>query len=396
MQNPLPSQEYIPPWRREWKDIQPTLLKMRRSMAALQSSPLRVMRVSQLDSDLLDVELFGMLKEQLWSAFSLFNHSIREKFEPELVAILSLLLYKFSIYDSAASYGSQLQNLKYRNERMHKGALECFAKDAPITKTQKILYGLFMVGGQYTWSRLSRLMTTQGWGALEEDDTRKKVYNFLQRADKYWQAFTLVNFLVFLYNGKFRTLVDRILQMRLVYAKKSLNRQVSFEFLNRQLVWHAFTEFLLFLMPLINLEKLKLKMSRMLLPKSYLASSQGYDQLPQHQCAICHEKSTAAASNAGNGAPIGQVEDLTVHNPYAANCGHLYCYVCLKSKITLYEGEWACLRCGERVESMEKHIEIVDTEDDQHEEKQESLKDESSKDELTSSGYIVENEDLQD
>lgn len=206
--------------------------------------------------------------------------------------------------------------------------------------------------------------------------------------------------------------------MRLVYAKKSLNRQVSFEFLNRQLVWHAFTvsvqyrninvalvltnsygvlqEFLLFLMPLINLEKLKLKVSRMLLPKSYLASSQGYDQLPQHQCAICHEKSTAAASNAGNGAPIGQAEDLTVHNPYAANCGHLYCYVCLKSKITLYEGEWACLRCGERVESMEKHIEIVDTEDDQHEEKQESLKDESSKDELTSSGYIVENEDLQD
>jgi peroxin-2 len=76
MQAPLPSTEYVPPWRREWKDIQPTLLKMRRSMAALKSSPLRVMRVSQLDSDLLDVELFGMLKEQLWSAFSLFNVSI--------------------------------------------------------------------------------------------------------------------------------------------------------------------------------------------------------------------------------------------------------------------------------------------------------------------------------
>lgn len=77
MQAPLPSTEYVPPWRREWKDIQPTLLKMRRSMAALKSSPLRVMRVSQLDSDLLDIELFGMLKEQLWSAFSLFNVSIR-------------------------------------------------------------------------------------------------------------------------------------------------------------------------------------------------------------------------------------------------------------------------------------------------------------------------------
>jgi hypothetical protein len=30
------------------------------------------------------------------------------------------------------------------------------------------MYGVFMVGGQYTWSRMSRLMTTQGWGALDE------------------------------------------------------------------------------------------------------------------------------------------------------------------------------------------------------------------------------------
>ena len=159
-------------------------------------------------------------------------------------------------------------------------------------------------------------------------------------------------------------------------------------------------EFLLFLMPLINLEKLKLKVSRMLLPKSYLASSQGYDQLPEHQCAICHEKSTTEANNAGGGAPVGQAEDLTVHNPYSANCGHLYCYVCLQSKITLYEGEWSCLRCGERVESMQKHVEIVDSEEDQKEETEEtegSVKDASSgKDELTSSGYIVENEDLHD
>jgi peroxin-2 len=148
-------------------------------------------------------------------------------------------------------------------------------------------------------------------------------------------------------------------------------------------------------MPLINLEKLKLKVSRMLLPKSYLASSQGYDQLPDHQCAICHEKSTTDASGAGTGAPIGQMEDLTVHNPYSANCGHLYCYVCLKSKITLYEGEWACLRCGERVESMEKYAEIVEDEE-VVDEKQDDGNEDSNKNELTSSGYIVGSDDLQD
>ena len=51
----------------------------------------------------------------------------------------------------------------------------------------------------------------------------------------------LFNFAIFLWNGKYRTIVDRILGMRLVYANRSLNRSVSFEFLNRQLVWNAFT-----------------------------------------------------------------------------------------------------------------------------------------------------------
>lgn len=29
--------------------------------------------------------------------------------------------------------------------------------------------------------------------------------------------------------------------MRLVYSERNSNRQASFEFLNRQMVWHAFT-----------------------------------------------------------------------------------------------------------------------------------------------------------
>ena len=39
----------------------------------------------------------------------------------------------------------------------------------------------------------------------------------------------------------YRTVADRVLGMRLIYASRSLSRNVSFEFLNRQLVWNAFT-----------------------------------------------------------------------------------------------------------------------------------------------------------
>lgn len=69
----LPSQNTDTEWNSNWKDIQPTLRKVRRSMASLRTSSLKVMRVSQLDSDILDIELVDILKEQLWSALSLFK-----------------------------------------------------------------------------------------------------------------------------------------------------------------------------------------------------------------------------------------------------------------------------------------------------------------------------------
>jgi peroxin-2 len=69
----LPSQTTTTEWKNNWKEIQPTLCKVRRSMASLRTSSLKVMRVSQLDSDILDIELVDILKEQLWSALSLFK-----------------------------------------------------------------------------------------------------------------------------------------------------------------------------------------------------------------------------------------------------------------------------------------------------------------------------------
>ena len=40
---------------------------------------------------------------------------------------------------------------------------------------------------------------------------------------------------------RYRTMADRLVSMRLVSAKNLTNRQVSYEFMNRQMVWHSFT-----------------------------------------------------------------------------------------------------------------------------------------------------------
>lgn len=40
---------------------------------------------------------------------------------------------------------------------------------------------------------------------------------------------------------RYRTLVDRLLGLRLAPARRLVKRDVSYEFMNRQMVWHAFT-----------------------------------------------------------------------------------------------------------------------------------------------------------
>lgn len=99
--------------------------------------------------------------------------------------------------------------------------------------------------------------------SIPSDDPRRIFRFILDKAQRTYETAALINFVAFLSNGKFRTLTDRILGMRLIYNERTLNRNVSFEFLNRQLVWHAFTEFLLFLLPIIRPRRLLRKMLRL-------------------------------------------------------------------------------------------------------------------------------------
>ncbi|KAF9360715.1 peroxisome assembly protein (Peroxin-2) [Mortierella sp. NVP85] len=309
------------------------------------------MKVSQLDAELLDDELFETMKEQLWSAFSLFKPTFKEKFKPELVLALNLIMYKFSVYDMGATYGSQLQNLTYRNERKHSGGLQSTATDAPLTQTQKVAYGAITIGGQYVLERLNRIISAQGWSELPEENIKKKVWNALQKAGSAFRILSLVNFLAFLYAGKYRTVLERVLSMRLVYANRNSNRQASFEFLNRQMVWHAFTEFLMFLMPLINISKIKRNAKRIFLPAALMSTNE-LSELPPHICAICHENNTATTTP-------GVVTSTVIHNPYTTNCGHIYCYYCIKTKMMI-DDEWCCLRCGNKVEAIARHIDVAE------------------------------------
>lgn len=171
------------------------------------------------------------------------------------------------------------------------------------------------------------------------------------------------SFLIFLVNGKYRTLLDRLLRLRLTPPTSQISREVSFEYLNRQLVWHAFTEFLLFVLPLVGISRWRRWLSRAWrnLKSTIWRTGDGMDSdakgelgfLPERTCAICHQEQNLMASSeqkvlAVAGGVAGSA-DTDITSPYEAiPCRCVYCFVCLAQRLEAEEGEgWECLRCGE-------------------------------------------------
>lgn len=156
--------------------------------------------------------------------------------------------------------------------------------------------------------------------------------------------------------------------MRLSPPSAQASREVSFEYLNRQLVWHAFTEFLLFLLPLVGIGRWRRWLSRAW-RKTKTALKSGAEEeetaekagelafLPERTCAICYKEqnptstseSDVMAASASSGIIGSAQTDIT--NPYETiPCGCVYCYVCIAQRLEAEEGEgWVCLRCGEIV-----------------------------------------------
>ncbi|CAK7218035.1 peroxisome assembly protein (Peroxin-2) [Sporothrix curviconia] len=380
-------------------------------------------RVSQVDAELLDEELLELLRGQVADALQYIRGgTLQDDWQPEVMLLLRAALFKLSVWDNDATYGAALQNLRYADARVGGGAAGRRKAAVPVapSKWQKAAYGLVTVGGRYAWTKWEDWLRDHDededpYGedvAVEESGNNnssssrlsflpslalssraiKRLARVTAVASDVYAGAAFVSFLVFLRYGRYRTLLDRVLRMRLVPPTSQVSREVSFEYLNRQLVWHAFTEFLLFLLPLVGIHRWRRWLTRTwrktktavskatsaVKGASPLLSGGGGGGgggnaeddnenggetrekkgelafLPERTCAICYQDQNAATSEAdimaaaaASSGVIGSAEtDIT--NPYeAVPCGCVYCYVSLATRIEREEGDgWTCLRCG--------------------------------------------------
>ena len=323
-------------------------------------------RVGQVDAELLDEELLELFKGQVGEALKYYGPHLRDDWIAEIMLGVRSILFKLTLWDHDASYGAALQNLRYTDAR------EKSLVPTPPQRWQKALYGLFSVGGRYAWEKWETyLADIEGSYDEEPSPLVRLLSRFSSLASNTHSIVAFASFLVFLVDGKYRTILDRILRLRLLPTTSHVSREVSFEYLNRQLVWHAFTEFLLFILPLVGISRWKRWIARCwrkirstLRPSTSEQDNEDTNTkgelhfLPERTCGICYqdqnptsaaEGEIAAIAGASSGVIGSAATDIT--NPYEAlPCGCVYCFVCLAQRVDAEDGEgWTCLRCGEIV-----------------------------------------------
>ncbi|XP_057520437.1 peroxisome biogenesis protein 2 isoform X2 [Amaranthus tricolor] len=277
----------------------------------------------------LDVEMSAMLKEQLVRVFSLIKPGVLFQYEPELDAFLEFLIWRFSIWVDKPTPGNALMNLRYRDERVmeERGKVRTGLEGPGLTAAQKLWYCIATVGGQYIWTRLQSFSAFRRWGDSEQRTLGQRAWLFLQHIEGFYKAASFSNLLVFLFVGKYRNLIERVLRARLVYGSPNMNRSVSFEYMNRQLVWNEFSEMLLLLLPLLNSSSFKN------LFRSFSKDKSSDSTADENSCPICR------------GSPS---------IPFIAlPCRHRYCYYCLRTRCSATPS-FRCVRCSEPVTAMQR------------------------------------------
>lgn len=378
---------------------------------------IRTSRVNQLDADLLDDELQQILFEPFWNTVTPILGS--SNWHPELIAILKVILLRYSLKNSF-TYGAQLQNLKLIDLRSNKA----------LSRAQITAYSLLAVLPAYLTTRLRDYMLSSGWADYprrqswrtillnsSEDRTRRirtlkrLIWDLSNGLEQIYSTLELLNFIGFLINGRYRSVLERLLGIGFAYARFDVRRNVSFEFLNRQVVWESITDFVLFLLPLINFKRVRL---RLLYGKSQLknwiervfrnndlqnnpglttSASKSperekprarFSELSNDLCPICVTKrlsrsrstissnvvdpndpmsfSASSSLNHLNSSSVNyhHSDDDRVKLAYQVNCCQgLYCYYCLMGEMITWrdsnlDRRWICWRCGNETTSIHR------------------------------------------
>ena len=244
---------------------------------------------------------------------------------------------------------------------------------APLSVGQRTSYGLATVALTYAWDRAARSGLLASLSEAPEGTRARRAAGLLRNAEAAASVAAFANSVLFLaQRSRYRSLLEALLGAGLEPSDPAAPRSLSFDYLNRQLVWRELSELMLAVLPLLDrrlLARARRAVSGALgaaataLPS---ASMVGAASAAASSAASSSSSAPDAEGNAGDGEkreeekpppspppPLacGTCGAAPPCTPFAAlPCRHLHCYYCLASLCAADPGHecW----CGERVAAM--------------------------------------------
>lgn len=243
-----------------------------------------VPRINQLDAATLDEELLSSFHEQISEAFRYFIRNPLDTIGPELDTLVRCLLWRFTVLDQGGSIGQSLLGIKFSTSSSWR--LWILAATDIISN--------------YLSQRQS--MVIKNLPGREE--TKFYIQHKLSILLRFVQ---ILNLVMFLRQGQYPTPSLMVLGIKPV-STIGESRSVGYSFMSRELLWSTFSELLQFLVPLVNVSRLRgftQSISRYFVAESSAPQTETGSGV--WVCCACKARPVVAARS---------------------KCGHLFCHVC--------------------------------------------------------------------
>ena len=318
-------------------------------------------RVTQLDAGLLDDELLHILRAQSGAMLNRVVPNLLQRLMPEVEAALRLAIFAFTVAAERPTPGQRLLGLRFQDARS--------ARRAAPSRAQKGGFAAAIIA-QCAFARLRRHMLSNGWddrapagvalsGAVPRASSpapsttassaaaataavathvaaktpwRVRVWVAVRRVRVAWGIASFINFIALLTGrgGGYGTLVQRMLRVRAARDLRKDAIEPSFQMLNQQLLWSSVGALMLEVSPFVPWGALSAagRGGARAVRAAWRGARRlvGYDAPRMGESASAEGARSAAAASALGCAACHSAAPCM---PYRAQCGHVYCYVCM-------------------------------------------------------------------
>lgn len=221
--------------------------------------------------------------------------------QPELEAFIKYYIFKHTLFKNGSTLGQSMLELKLFSSNSLSDSLNNSLNTHSFTdyslnpsRSQLLALGFITIGLPYLLERGRHLVPGKD----------------VHRIELTLKGLSLLNFLIFLTNGQYRSLKERILGLTCGYQSlSSALIPINYDFMSREVLWFTFAEFTSFTLPLINLTRIKNTFKRLIRSSERPVIRSGIrSKSDLTSCAFCHET------------PI---------NVREIGCNHVFCYYCI-------------------------------------------------------------------